>query len=111
VRHRRRHVLPLKRGKLPLALDVVHFRREHGVLRVCVFHLLLHFQDENDWFLPNVLLLWVYGDVLFRLGLDVRRGWVFRSKRVRAKDLPEHQVRLITIITRRRRTKTFIRRV
>ena len=90
MRHRRRHVLSLKRGKLPLALDVVHFRREYRVLRVRVFHILLHFQNENDGVFPNVLLLWVHGNVLFRIRLDVRRGWVLRGERVRSKNLPEH---------------------
>mmetsp|Transcript_4754 Transcript_4754/g.16953 ORF Transcript_4754/g.16953 Transcript_4754/m.16953 type:complete len:254 (+) Transcript_4754:1714-2475(+) len=78
-----------------MALDRVQRRRERVSVRVRVQRVLLRVQDEDDWVFPDVLLFRVHRDVLPRPRARVRRDRVRRRERVRAADIPKHQVRLI----------------
>ena len=87
VHHDRRYLLFAQRGEPQVAVDGVQLRRVRRGLRVPVQRLLLRVQDEDDGFLPDVLLFRVHGDVLPGAGDHHRGDRLLRRERVRAEDL------------------------
>ena len=87
VHHDRRYLLFAQRGEPQVAVDGVQLRRVRRGIRVPVQRLLLRVQDEDDGFLPDVLLFRVHGDVLPGAGDHHRGDRLLRRERVRAEDL------------------------